>query len=293
MTGGDARTARAPQTPELPPDAKTLDLSEQQRAICNMVLNEHLDALEIARRLDTTAKAVRNQIGRIWEKAEKRKNETNKSVYTPPGGVNYCPEQLAVFGTSAQKIAYLHQKMGYGSRQIAEILNLKESTVRNVISRSRRQNMQRTFSDPVPIPARKTPDAALEEAVLLDGAKMFYNKFVSGTNKAPAREVLRGLHLTAQGGRQGAKVVLGDRAGIVKLLAELSRAYKTRTEIVYIDTDDAYTRAVCGKILKEHFTQVCAGHFKPKDKMALDLLRQAILEGMSAKDAGASGTESY
>lgn len=272
-----ARTiARKPTLPRLPKNCEALDLSKQQKLICRMVLHDHLTAAEIAKRLNTTPKAIRNQIGRIWSKAEK----TNKSVNNTGQGVNHActtvaPEVLqAVFPTQVQKIVYL-RSIGFGNRQIAEILGISDANVRQVLSRAKRQKVSRSFGAPIPIGPQPRPRNPIEEAVLLDGARMFYNKFVAGTNNAPTLEVLRGLHLTGQGGKQGAKLVLSDRAKIMRLLAELSYCKDPTMRLVRID-DDPFVRRACGKVLNTHFTQVAPGHYKPKDGKAIPLLRSTL-----------------
>ncbi len=270
-----AKTAKIPQLPE---DFESLDLSKQQKQICAMVLQEHLSSVEVAKRLQTTPKAIRIQIGRIWQKAE---NKTNKMVNAQSSGVNHAqntqdPEAIkARFSTQVQRISYLNQ-IGFKNRQIAEVLGIKDSNVKQVLSRSKRQTISRRFLEPVPINPSVRPRNPVEEAVLLDGARMFYNKFVSGTNKAPAREVLRGLHLTGQGGREGARIALGDRARIMRLLSALSHCKDVRSEIVRVDEDDREVRRVCGAVLSKHFKQILPGHYKPKDGVAIALLRSTL-----------------
>lgn len=275
--------ARKAKIPELPHDYDSLDLSKQQRLICAMVLHEHMTAKEIAQRLKTTEKAIWNQIGRIWQKAE---NKSNKSVNTGSPGVNYCqdtvtPQALAAkFSTQVQKIAFL-KAIGFKNKQIAEILQIKDSNVRQVLSRSKRQKVSRKFTEPIPINPEYRPRNPVEEAILLDGARMFYNKFVAGTNTAPAREVLRGLHLTGQGGRDGARIVLTDRAKIIRLLAELSRCKDAKFQIIRVDEDDKTVHQVCGDILRTHFTQILPGHYKPKTGLAIDMLQSTLEASIS------------
>jgi DNA-binding CsgD family transcriptional regulator len=275
--------ARAAKAPRLPENLAALDLSKQQRQICSMILEQHLDSVEIARRLKITPKTVRNQVGRIWEKA---KNSAHKSVNSPPVRVNHAQnapitETLAAnFSTQVQKIAYLNH-LGFRNRQIAEILGIKDSNVRQVLSRSKRQKVSRKFTEPVPIGAEARLRNPIEEAVLQDGARMFYNKFVSGTNKAPTREVLRGLHLTGQGGREGARIVLSDRARVMRLLAELSHCKDAKGQIVRVNEEDKIVRHVCGGILSAHFTQILPGHYKPKDGIAMALLQNTLQASIS------------
>ena len=270
---------------------ETLDLSEQQTAICRLALEKHLNATEIAKRLNTSAETVRIQIGRIWAKAEKRNLDSiNNSVNSTPPGVNHCHDQadsvdpdlnLDVFGTQVQRILYL-RKQGYGNRQIAEILGITSANVRTVLSRLRKQRMVRTFAAPIPVGGGNRVGGAAERESELDGARMFYHKFVTETNTAPTKDVLRGLHLTGQGGKQAAQLVSADRAVIVKVLAELSRCGKNRTEVVHINVDDPGVRRICGPILREHFTEICPGYYKPKDKHSLALLMDTLGEDLQA-----------
>ncbi len=275
--------AKKAKVPNLPRNCEALDLSRQQKQICAMVLREHLTAKEIAKRLNTTEKAIRNQIGRIWQKAE---NKTNRSVNTGGRGVNYCgetvtPEALrAKFSTQVQKIVYLNA-IGFKNKQIAEILQIKDSNVRQVLSRSKRQTVSRKFTEPIPINPEPRFRNPIEEAVLVDGGRMFYHKFVAGTNKAPTREVLRGLHLTGQGGRDGARIVLGDRARIIRLLAELSRCNDSRNQIIRVDEDDKIVRKACGTILSNHFTQILPGRYKPKNGLAIEMLQSTLRAAVS------------
>jgi DNA-binding transcriptional regulator YdaS (Cro superfamily) len=248
-----------------------------------MALTEHLDAVEMARRLNVSPSCVRNQIGRIWLKAE---DETNKKrVNTSPRRVNYnqiasqeLPDAGALrerFATQVQRITYL-KRLNLKNRHIAEILGIKESNVKQVVSRVRAQKMSRSFMEPVSVdPVCRRKNLA-DEAAILDGARMFYNKFVTGSNKALAREVYRGLALLNQGGAEARRIVFGDRAKIVRLLAELSRCDGDKSRIVHIDVDDKTARRLCGKVLREHFSQTLPGHYKPKDGLGIVLLRSAL-----------------
>jgi DNA-binding CsgD family transcriptional regulator/predicted XRE-type DNA-binding protein len=273
--------SKAARVPELPKGAEALRLSKQQGEICRMALVEHLDAVEMARRLDVSPKCVRNQIGRIWLKAE---NKTNKNVNTfPPRAIcnqiasQELPDSGALrerFATQVKRIIYLKQ-LNLKNRYIAEILGIRESNVRQVLSRARAQKTSLSFVEPVPVdPVCRRKNVA-DEAAVRDGARMFYNKFVTGRNKAPAREVYRGLALLNQGGAEARKTVFGDRARIVTLLAELSRCDGDKSRIVHVDVDDKTTRRLCGKVLREHFSQIMPGHYKPKDSLGISLLRSA------------------
>jgi plasmid maintenance system antidote protein VapI len=278
--------SKAPRVPELPKGAEALRLSKQQGEICRMVLVEHLDAVEMARRLNIPPKRVRNQIGRIWLKAE---DKTLKNVDTFPQRVNHnqiafqeLPNAGALrerFATQVQRIAYL-KRLNLKNRHIAEILGIRESNVRKVVWRAKVQKTSHSFMEPVSVdPVCRRRNVA-DEAAILDGARMFYNKFITGSNKAPVREVHRGLALLNQGGAEARRIVFADRANIVKLLAELSRCDDDKSRIVHVDVDDKTTRRLCGKVLREHFSQTLPGHYKPKDGLGVFLLRSALQGGV-------------
>ncbi len=284
--------ARNANIPRLPAAVDSLELSKQQKDICSMILCHHLDSQAIGKRLGIPPKVVRNQVGRIWQKAG---NKAHKTVNTTPQRVNHAqnapvPDALTLgmlFSTQTQKIAYLNKHLGLGNQQIAEVLGVAPSSVKQVLCRSKTQTFSRQFGEPVSINASCPPRNPIEDEVLFAGAKMFYNKFVTGKNTAPAREVYRGLHLTGQGGREGARIVLGDRAKMVRLLSELSRQRGEAAQIISVDEDDHETLRACRHVLGTHFKQILPGHYKPKDGGAIGRLRAALQSAVGPSESAA------
>lgn len=269
----------------LPKAVETLNLSKQQMEITKLIVEQNMTVHEVAITLGVKRATVYKQLDRIEQKVIEQKENVDKKDsggdYQNSPGVNYLqnptqklPSKKELekhFSTQVARIQYL-KTIGCTKKQISSVLGISHFTVKNALRKARTQNSKRfVLSNEELQKYRPTSESQREFQVRLDSGRFFFNRFVTGANQTSEREVLHCLAIVQMGGYKGRKILLKERGRMLKLLAEQSRG-----TILSLDGADNDTQQTLKPVLRDFFTQVTPGHYKPAKEGAWQAVREAL-----------------
>lgn len=263
--------------------ARELGLSPQQELIVQLIVSEHLSIKTVADRLNTSPANIHNQIAKIKRKAGAAAKKREIAAL--------AQQARRKFADLAGCVLFMHSR-GIANKLIAEALGIEKRRVADILYR----NKGKRYIVSSIVPASDVPkDSPAFRAAHEDAWRTYYRAFVAGglsPNSKDGRDLLRSLVLAGAGGWQAKKVVLSDKANMLRLLAERGRADRTGTPILHVDSDDE-TGKHLSPVLERYFRRIGPHSWKPVSDSAWAAVREAAAssEGGTLNGGGKTGCE--
>ena len=239
--------------------ARELGLSPQQELIVRLIVSERLSVKTVAEQLGTSTANIRNQITKIKRKAETAVKKHQVAAL--------AQQARCKFQDEAGCVLYMHSR-GVKNKDIAEALGIEKRRVADILYRSKGKRYVIAGT----VPACEKEDSPAVETDRENAYRLYYRCFVKGNvspNSSDGRDVLRGLALAGVGGWEAKKIVLSDRANMLRVLAERGRA---EGSLLHVEPED---RRRLASVLERHFTQVGPHSWKAVTASAWSAVRDA------------------
>ncbi|MGB9866574.1 MAG: sigma factor-like helix-turn-helix DNA-binding protein [Bacillota bacterium] len=198
--------------------AHQLKLSPQQEVIVRLIVVDRMSIGTVAKYLGTSESNVRQQLTKVRRKFEAYLQKQWAAALAEQARRRFCDPTACVL--------FMHA-MGVKNKHIAQALGLEPRCVADIIYK----NKGKRYVVVGTIPPRSEPKESQEfRAAFEEACKAYYRAFVAGNippESQQGQEILRALALFGVGGWPAKKLVLTDRASILKLFLKLGRVKRS------------------------------------------------------------------